>query len=223
MKAMFYKMVGGGLLTWDELSDILLDIEITLNNRPLCYLEEDVQRPLLTPNSMLFLNANYLPEMRRYHLEDVCLRKRAKFLIPTKEQMWRRWTTEYLRALRERHRMKHPTKVNHVAIGDVVLIRSEDRNRNNWPMGIVERLFEGKDGVVRAVRLKSGRDRLERAIQHLYPLELSCDGVAANGQDGENVSQPKLNVEARTFVPKRKAAMDAARQIKKTLEDEHTE
>jgi hypothetical protein len=41
--------------------------------------------------------------------------------------------------------MKHPTKVNHVAIGDVVLIRSEDRNRNNWPKGIVERLFEGKD------------------------------------------------------------------------------
>jgi hypothetical protein len=39
----------------------------------------------------------------------------------------------------------------------------------------------------------------------------------------KNVSQPKLNVEARTFVPKRKAAMDAARQIKKTLEDEHTE
>jgi hypothetical protein len=64
MKAMFYKMVGGGLLTWDELSDILLDIEITLNNRPLCYLKEDMQLPLLTPNSMLFLNANYLPEMR---------------------------------------------------------------------------------------------------------------------------------------------------------------
>jgi hypothetical protein len=84
--------------------------------------------------------------------------------------------------------MKHPTKLNHVAIRDVVLIRSEDRNRNNWPMGIVEKLFEGKDGVVRAVRLKSGRDRLERAIQHLYPLELSCDGVAANGQDGDNLN-----------------------------------
>jgi hypothetical protein len=97
--------------------------------------------------------------------------------------------------------MKHPTKVNRVAIGDVVLILSQDCNQNNWPMGIVERLFEGK---VRVVRLKSGRDRLERAIQHLYPLELSCE-------------------EARTFVPKRKAAMDAARQIKKTLEDEHTE
>ena len=131
--------------------------------------------------------------------------------------MWRRWTTEYLRALHERHRMKYPNKVNHLAIGDIVLIRSEDRNLNHWPMGIVKRLFKGKDGVVRAVRLKCGRDWLERAIQQLYPLELNCDGVATTEQD----EQPhQLNAQAKTFVPKRKAAVDAVQKIKQTLEDE---
>jgi hypothetical protein len=43
MKGIFYKTVGGGLLTWDELSEVLLNIEIAMNNRPLNYMEEDVQ------------------------------------------------------------------------------------------------------------------------------------------------------------------------------------
>ncbi len=106
-----------------------------------------------------------------------------------------------MRALRERHKLKHRSKGSNIAVGDVVLIKSEDRNRNKWPMGIVERLFEGKDGIVRAVRLKSGRDRLERAIQHLYPLELSCDII--NEKDGEETNQIPLDPNAESFVPKR--------------------
>ena len=37
MKATFYKTVGQGLLTWEELTEVLLDIEVTLNNHPLSY------------------------------------------------------------------------------------------------------------------------------------------------------------------------------------------
>ena len=70
MKAAFYKTVGGGLLTWDELSEVLLDIEVTINNRPLSYLEEDVQLPTLTPNSLLFINSNNLPELQPYYQEE---------------------------------------------------------------------------------------------------------------------------------------------------------
>ena len=62
MKSAFYKTVGQGFLNWEELSEVILDIEVTMNNHPLCYLEEDVQSPTLTPNTMLFLNSNILPE-----------------------------------------------------------------------------------------------------------------------------------------------------------------
>ena len=124
-------------------------------------MEVDVQLPTLTPNSMLFITPNYLPELKAYHEDDLRLRKRSKFLKRTKEEMWRRWTNEYMRALRERHKLKHKSKDNNIVVGDV-LIKSEDRNRNKWPLGIVERLIEGKDGVIRAIRLRSGRDRLEQ-------------------------------------------------------------
>ena len=90
MKAAFYKTVGQGLLTREELTEVLLDIEVTLNNRPLSYLEEDVQLPTLMQNSFLFNNSNILPELAPYHVNERDLRKRAKFPLKTKDTMWRR-------------------------------------------------------------------------------------------------------------------------------------
>ncbi len=222
MKGCFYKTVGNGLLSWDELTEVLLDIEIAMNNRPLCYMEEDEQQPTLTPNAMLLVNPNFLPELKPYH-EEENLRKRAKYLKKTKEDMWRRWTNEYMRALRERHRLKHNSRGPNISVGDVVLIKSSERNRNRWPMGIVKELIKGKDGVVRAAKLKSGRDSLERTPQHLYPLELSCDTFKR--KDGENVIVQKpveLNPNALRFMPKRHAAAEARRRIYEQLRDEQT-
>ena len=65
MKSAFYKTVGQGILNWEELSEVILDIEVTMNNRPLCYQEDDVQLPTMTPNTMLFLKSNILPSGRK--------------------------------------------------------------------------------------------------------------------------------------------------------------
>ena len=53
IKNCLYKTVGSSLLNWCEMEDVLLDIEITSNNRPLTYLEDDILCPVLTPNIML--------------------------------------------------------------------------------------------------------------------------------------------------------------------------
>ena len=168
MKAAFHKTVGQGLLTWEELTEVLLDIEVTLNNRPLCYLEEDVQLPTLRPNSFLFTNSNILPELAPYHLDKRDLRKTAKFLWKTKDAMWRCWTSEYLRPLRERHPFKYGNAESSLAVGDVVVIRSVERNRNCWPLGIIEELIIGRDQVVCGAKLCLGKSLLEPPVQHLY-------------------------------------------------------
>ena len=33
---------------------MLLDVEVTLNNSPLCYVEDDLQLAVLTPSAMMF-------------------------------------------------------------------------------------------------------------------------------------------------------------------------
>ena len=79
-KSAFRKAVGNGTLSWNKLSDVMLDVEIAINNRPLSYLEEDVEMPVLTPNSMLHLQPNQLPELSAYCTQEPDVRKRAKYL-----------------------------------------------------------------------------------------------------------------------------------------------
>ena len=74
MKQSLYKSIGNGNLRWHELEEVILDVEITLNNRPLGYVKDDVQMPVLTPSTMLYGQLNQLPEEEAEVIEDVNLR-----------------------------------------------------------------------------------------------------------------------------------------------------
>ena len=108
VKRALYKSIGSGLLIWAELQDIFLDVEVAPNNRPLSYVEDDPQQPVLTPSSLLFGPPNLLPQFEHYQLESPDLRKRTKYLKRCKDAMWRRWTDDYLRGLHEQHRLTYP-------------------------------------------------------------------------------------------------------------------
>ena len=54
VKASMYKAIGGATLTWSELSEVLLDVETQVNRRPLSYVEDDVELPILTPATFLY-------------------------------------------------------------------------------------------------------------------------------------------------------------------------
>ena len=128
-KQAMYKVIGNARLKLNELEEILLDVEITLNNRPLSYVEDDVQLPLLTPNMMLLGQKNALLEQEVAQIKDKDLRRRAKYLQRCRDNLWRRWKTEYLRTLRERHNLKFKDREPHIAVGEVVLIRGDEKNR----------------------------------------------------------------------------------------------
>ena len=91
VKNSLYKVVGSAKLTYKELQDVLLDIQIVLNNRPLTYCEDDVQLPVLTPNLLILGKANYLLELPTEEIEADDLRKRAKHLKKCKDALWCRW------------------------------------------------------------------------------------------------------------------------------------
>ena len=54
IKASLHRNIGKAQLTWAELDEVLLYIEIILNNGPLTYIEEEIDYPILTPNSLMF-------------------------------------------------------------------------------------------------------------------------------------------------------------------------
>ena len=53
IKGAMYKTIGKNSLAWYELEEVLMVIQITLNNRPLYYVEDDIQIPISTPNTMI--------------------------------------------------------------------------------------------------------------------------------------------------------------------------
>ena len=62
-----------------------------------------------------------------------------------------------------------------ISIGDIALIKEEEKHMGKWNIGIVEKLYQGKDGVIRATGLKTSKSYIEHPIQYLYLLELHCD------------------------------------------------
>jgi len=87
VKQALFKVVGAASLKFQELREILLDIEISLNNRPLSYAEEDIQFPTLTPNIMFMGQNNALLEEDVASIEDKDLRNRAKYLERCKDNL----------------------------------------------------------------------------------------------------------------------------------------
>ena len=207
VKLAMFKVIGGGYLTWDELSEVMVDIEIQIYRRPLTYVEDDLELPTLTPASFLHQRTCQLPEEEPWRIDERKLKKRAKYLIECKNKLWRRWRKQYLIALRERHNVSHKQAKFQPKIGDLVIVQSESKNRGKWPLAIVKEMYPGKDGVVIAVRIKTANGTLERAVQYLYPLELNCNNATKT---------QTLNPVAAEFQPRPKR--DAATAAKMRIE-----
>ena len=80
-------------------------------------------------------------------------------------------------------------------------IKGEGRNRGKWKIGVVERLIQGRDRMIRGAQLKAGKTLIEIPPQLLYPLELTCN--RPERRRGET-----LRADAREFQPRRAASDD---------------
>ena len=184
---------------WDkEKDDIRVSFSTStaepLNKRPLCYVEDDIQLPVPTPYSWLFLRSNQLPKLDPPHLREFHQRRRAKYLRRCKQALWTRWTTEYFKRIERT--TPDETQGSNYWPKERWSSLIKERNRNEWKIRIVEDLISGRDGIVQAAKLRARKGTLGRAVQHLYPLELSYDR--------ENVqAPPQLDPEAPTFRPSR--------------------
>ena len=153
-----------------------------------------------------------LPELEPHHTQETDLWKRPKYLGKCKDAMWSRSTREYLHGRRKRHRLKHKGNSSYSSKGDVVIIRSDGKNLAQWKLGVVDDLTTGRDGVVRGAKLRSSKSSLERLLQHLYPLELSCDSIVETTASGP--------VDTQVVRPQRDAAAAARLRIEDIATDD---
>ena len=93
-KQSLFKSLGKTSLSWNELELALLDVEVNLNNRPLTYIEDDIQKPIFTPNSMLLGRDTVMLEEDPEEDDKNSSKKRQKYIVRCKDGAWRRWKRE---------------------------------------------------------------------------------------------------------------------------------
>ena len=96
-------------------------------------------------------------------------------------------------------------------------MKTENKNRGSWLLAIVNEVYPGKDGIIRAVQVKTANGILERPVQHLYPLELSCDQVRDVHTEAPITDS---NTNTPTFRPRRDASVAARARIQDLADDE---
>ena len=87
------------------------------------------------------------------------------------DRFWTVWSNDYLRNL-------PPTvpkfqRRGQLSQGSVVLVREENLPRMRWPIGGVVKLHPGRDGLIRAVDVKTKKGVYTRAVQRLHDLEIA--------------------------------------------------
>ncbi|KAK6019168.1 zinc knuckle, partial [Ostertagia ostertagi] len=114
-------------------------------------------------------------------------------LQDTLNTFWNQWQKEYLQTLAERNQKRTPLKKgakDTPKIGDVVLVKTENISRSQWPLGLIVQINDSVDGSIRSVRIKTGNNKfLDRSINQLIPLEV-CASEERSVLQSKKQNQP---------------------------------
>lgn len=173
-KSALRKSLGRESVTKSQFETILTEVEGCINSRPLTYVAED-SAPLTPSHFLLGRSTPFLlPEACESETyepqgsQDFYLRNYESNLAL--ERFWNLWNREYIRNLPTLGRKATNTDLH---IGSVVMIREEGKPRMKWPLGKIDSLHYGRDGMVRAVTLQTEKGEIVRAVQKLHKLEVS--------------------------------------------------
>lgn len=171
MKTHLYKILQDTKLNYESFNTLLVQVEGVLNTRPLSPMSTspDDFNPI-TPFHLLTGRSG--TSIYEASLENIPANRLDQFqhrqLIIT--HFWRRWSREVLPELQRRTKwMSQGPKV--IKKGELVLLSDTNTPPFQWPMGRIQELFPGADGVVRVVLVKlPNGNTVKRAVHKLCVL-----------------------------------------------------
>ena len=159
-KRCLWKTLRNANLNYVESHTVLVEVEGTVNSRPLTYVssDDDPEEPLTPRHLMYGRRILSLPEVIGNRQASIVhtvssedLPRRREYLGLLLEHFWRRWSRDYVTELRNMHRQKsRPRSSIAVSEGNVVTVFEDNLHRSQWTLGRVEQLIHGADDRVRA-------------------------------------------------------------------------
>lgn len=181
------RVIGSTLLTYEEMSTLLCQIEACANSRPICAVSSNPNDVMpLTPGH--FLVGQPLLSVPEENLLEAKVNwlTRWQLIQRMQQHFWKRWREEYLNLLQSRKKWrseKEEPKEN-----DLVLIKDENTPPNKWPMAKIIKLHRGHDGLIRVVTLKTENNELKRPIAKICLLPID---KTRNITENSGVKTPK--------------------------------
>ena len=136
------------MLTFEEITTIVCEIEAVQNDRPITYCYDDeggISYPL-TPSELI--NGRCLTKLNDRVFEIIntneALTKKVRYHSNLLRGFTNRWQTEYLQGLQEVS-SKLGNKSSNIEVGEVVIIKDENSPRQMWKSGHVDELINNKE------------------------------------------------------------------------------
>jgi hypothetical protein len=95
---------------------------------------------------------------------------------------WKKWLTDYLEELRVYKKWTHPKKVD-LSIGDIVLLKPESIQKNQWNLARVEKIHKKSNDEISKVEVRNSKGNLLlRTVRQVALLEPNLDKVTEKSQ-----------------------------------------
>lgn len=170
VKTHLNKTIGSSLLTFEELSTVLIQIEAVLNSRPLCPISNHPEEfNFLSPAHFLIGESLVAPPEQQYDLDRRTHLQRWNHVQLTAQRFAKLWKRDYLNKLQ--NRPKGLRTSTEYCKGDLVLLADDDVPPTVWPTMVVDETHPGTDNVVRVVTLRSSSGKtVKRPVTKLRRL-----------------------------------------------------
>ena len=182
IKASLATAISRKLLTLEEFTTIVKEAENIVNSRPLTYQSDESRDVPLSPSQLTWgRDLTLMPPLLQpgdpldKDYDARATRAQYVLLSNSLEHFRKRWHTEYLLSLREKHynkRAENPT--HHLSVGKLVMVRHDNVHRIEWLLGVITAIYPDEKGVIRTAEVEECGRRSLRPVSYLVPLELEC-------------------------------------------------
>ena len=171
VKSHLRKTFSDTVLSIEEYSTALCQIEALLNSRPLLPITDDPEAGILTPGHFLINGPLVDIPLINQSQGKVDLNQRYQFVQTLVNGFWKKWKSEYLCLLN----VKNKWYKNGItpSVDDIVLVKRASDRPALWPKGRIIRLYPGSDNVTRVVDVQTTTGIHCEAIRNLVPFMLN--------------------------------------------------
>lgn len=185
------RTIGDKILTYEELSTVLTQIEACLNSRPICPLTDNIDDlNVLTPAHFIIGDSLMAPiESDLTHIKENRL-DRWQMCVRLKQEFWNQWSSDYINHIQPRSKWNE--KCSNVKVGDLVLIKEENTTPLHWPLGRIVQTYPDQDGLVRVVDVKAKNKVFKRPIGKLSVLPIVSE---EDSQNDSNLNKSQVHLD----------------------------